>query len=475
MQGSIGRMASPRVERLKLESKATFALALPLVAGQLLTVLMNVVDTMLAGRLDTATLAAVAMGYQLWVLVLLVVLGVLLAVPPAVAQLDGAKRHGEIGPLFRQAIWLGLAVGVVLTLTVRHARPLLVLMGLAPDVVPGAIAFLDAISWGAPALALFYCFKNLSDGLSLTRPTMYFSLLALVVLLPLAYVLMYGKLGVPALGAAGAGYAHAATLWVEALVFGLYVATRRHYERVRPFGGFEWPNMKAIAELLRVGVPMGVAIFMEGSLFVAVALLAGTLGAIPAAAHQIAISVASIAFMVPLGLGMATTVRVGNAVGRDDPSGVAWACAAGVALMLVAQLVSALAMALAGLPIASLYSADLSVLPLAVTLLFLAALFQFPDGIQGLFNGALRGLKDTTVPMAITMLAYWGIGFPCSWWLGLVRGGGAPGLWMGLIAGLTVSAALLGLRFFLRARGLLRARRAAVRALADATPEAEAA
>lgn len=466
----MSRNLSPRILRLKTESRATFALALPLVAGQLLTVMMNVIDTILAGRLDTATLAAVAMGYQVWVLVLLVVLGVLLAVPPAVAQLDGAKRLDEVGPLFRQALWLGLAVGLVLMIAVRQAQPLLALMGIAPDVVPGAMAFLRAISWGAPALALFYCFKNLSEGLSLTRPTMYFSLLALLVLAPLAYVLMYGKLGVPAMGAAGAGYAHAATLWVEVALFGVYIATRKHYAKVRPFGAFEWPRPAAIGELLRVGVPMGVSIFMEGSLFVSVALLAGTLGAVPAAAHQIAISVASIAFMVPLGLGMATTVRVGNAVGRDDPSGIAWAGAAGFALMLVAQLVSALAMALAAWPIAHVYTVDADVIALAVTLLALAALFQFPDGIQGLFNGALRGLKDTTVPMLITTLAYWGIGMPLSWWLGIRKGYGAPGLWVGLIAGLTVSALLLGARFLDRARRLLRERRARIRCEADPVP-----
>jgi MATE family multidrug resistance protein len=453
-----------RRRRLAQEVAATFVLALPIVAGQVLTVAMNTVDTVLAGRLGTQVLAAVSQGYQLWVVVLLLVIGCMLAVSPGVAQLDGAGRRDAVGALFRQALWLALVCGVLLMVGVRQAAPLLSLAGLPASILPDATAFLRAISWGAPALALFFACKNTSEGLSLSRPTMYFSLLGIAVLAPAAVVLMYGRLGLPALGAAGAGYAHALALWAQALGYLAWLAWRPAYRTAGLFERFDGPDPRAILGLLRIGVPMGMALFMEGGLFVVTALLVGSLGEVPAGAHAIAINVASLAFMVPLGLAMATTVRVGNAVGRRSASDIAWAGAAGLALVLASQLVSAGVMF--GLPrtIAGLFSTDPPVVALAGSLLALAAIFQFSDGIQALANGALRGLKDTAVPAAITVLAYWGIGFPVGWWLGIEQGLGPTGLWMGLIAGLTVAAALLGARFVARVRSY---RRHGVPALSD--------
>lgn len=460
-------MSKERWLRLASEARATFVLALPVVVAQLLSVAMNVADTVLAGHLDTRVLAAVAMGYQVWVLALLIVIGLMLAVTPAVAQLDGAGRRAETGGVLRQSLWIALALGLLLFLGLHQGAPaLLDAFSVVPAIREDALAFLRAIAWGAFPLAIFFACKNFSEGLSLTRPSMYFSILAVAVLVPLAWVLMYGRFGVPPLGARGAGIAHATVLWLQALAFLWYVARRRHYREARPFARFEPPRWREIGALLRVGVPMGVSIFMEGSLFVATALLVGRLGEVPAAAHQIAISCASVTFMLPLGIGMATTVRVGNAVGRRDASGIAWAGAAGMSLALATQTVSAALMVLVPGAIVAAYTADANVAALAVTLLGYAALFQFSDGVQALFNGALRGLKDTAVPAVITILAYWGVGMPLGWWLGIERGGGAVGLWTGLIAGLSVAALLLSARFVLLSR---RFRRTGVPGLAGAT------
>ncbi len=436
-----------RRRRLAHEVAATFVLALPIVMGQLLTVGMNTVDTVLAGRLGTQVLAAVSQGYQIWVVVLLVVIGVMLAVTPATAQLDGAGRRDAVGAVFRQALWLALIAGVLLMLLVRQADGLLRFAQVAPDIIPDAGAFLRAIAWGAPGLALFFACKNTSEGMSLSRPTLYFSLLGVLVLTPVAVVLMYGKLGFPALGAAGAGYAHAIAIWCQALAFLLYLARRRSYSQAQLFARFDGPQWRAIYGLLRIGVPMGMALFMEGGLFVVSALLIGSLGQVPAAAHAIAINIASLAFMVPLGIAMATTVRVGNAVGRRDVDAIAGAAMAGLVLVLIAQIASAAAMFAIPTTIAGLYTSDLPVVAMAASLLWFAAVFQFSDGIQALANGALRGLKDTAIPAAITVLAYWGVGFPLGWWLGIARGWGATGLWVGLIAGLSVAAVLLSARF----------------------------
>jgi len=438
-----------RRPRLARELREMLRLALPLVFGQLSAIGMNVIDAVLAGHLDAHTLGAVAVGTSVWTLAIVSVIGVMLALPPSIAQLNGAQRREEIGPLFRQALWLALALGLVFWVGVGFGGPLLVAaIGVDPLLIPDVTRFLHAIAFGAPALALFFTLRGLSEGFGLTRPTMYFSMLGLALLGPVGYVLMYGRFGFPPLGALGSGIATAIVFWIEALAFLFYVATRRHYRELHLFGRFDAPNPAAIAELLRLGIPMGVSLFMEASLFVAVALAIGTLGTDVVASHQIAINVASVTFMVPLGIAMATTVRVGHAVGRGDREGVRDAGLIGLLLTLTTQIVSATLMLTIPQHIAALYTVDAVVIALAAQLLVLAGLFQFSDGIQVAAAGALRGLKDTRVPMLITTFAYWGVGMPIGWWLAFPRGYGARGMWMGLIAGLSMAAVLLTVRFW---------------------------
>jgi MATE family multidrug resistance protein len=439
--------------RLRHEFREIFVLALPLILGQLSSIGMNVVDTLLAGHLNAHTLAAVAVGASLWSLAIVAAIGVMMAVPPSVAQLAGAGRHERIGPLFRQTLWLALALGLALFVLIRHAATLLHAIGIEPGIAADTQKFLHAIAWGAPALTGYFALRGLSEGISLTRPTMYFGALGLLLLAPLGYVLMYGKLGFPQRGAQGSGMATAIVLWLQFFAFAIYLGVRRHYRYIAPFAHFEWPDWHAMLGLLRLGVPMGVSILMEAGLFVATALLIGSMGATVVAAHQVAINVASVAFMLPLGVAMATTIRVGNAVGRGDGAGVRYAGYAGITATLSTQAFSSLLMALLPLTIAKLYTDDAAVAATAAQLLLLAAIFQFADGIQVTANGALRGLKDTTVPMIITALAYWGVGMPIGYLLGFHHGYGARGMWMGLIAGLTAAAVLLFLRFVRLARG----------------------
>jgi MATE family multidrug resistance protein len=429
--------------------RASAVLAAPLVLGQLASMAMSIVDTMLAGRHGPVTLAAVGVGSAMWSVTLLVCIGVLMAIPPSVSQLNGAGRRGEIGPLFRQSLWLAGALGLGLFAMMRALPLALDPLGIARETRPAAAAFLHAISWGAPALALQLALRNLSEGIAWTRPTMIFGLGGLAVLVPLGWWLMFTR----DLGAAGLGYATAIVLWLQALGFWLYLRFDGHYRDLGLFARFEPPRWAPIRALLALGLPMGVSVFMEGSLFVFTALLIARLGTVPIAAHQIAVLVASLTFMVPLGVAMATTVRVGHAAGAGDASAVRWAAAAGYALAGIAQVVAAAVMLGAGAFLAALVTGDAAIAALAVTLLGYAAIFQLPDGVQALSNGALRGLKDTRVPMAITVLAYWGLGLPLGAWLGLARGHGAPGLWMGLICGLTAAASLLAWRFWRLALG----------------------
>jgi MATE family multidrug resistance protein len=227
----------------------------------------------------------------------------------------------------------------------------------------------------------------------------------------------------------------------------VYVARHARYRDLGLVARFDRPDRPAISRLLRVGLPAGAMVFVEGSIFAAVALIMGTLGTRVVAAHQVAINFAAITFMVPLGLSMAISVRVGQAVGRRDPAAVRFAAGVGIAMALACQVVSASVMAFAPRAVAGLYTDDAEVIALAADLLLLAAVFQLSDGVQASSAGALRGIKDTRVPMAIVVVAYWLVGFPLGWALAFAAGLGARGLWIGLIAGLTAAAALLAVRF----------------------------
>lgn len=433
--------------RIAHEIGATMRLALPLIAAQLAAVGTNVVDAMLAGHYSAHVLGAVAVGASIWALAIVSGIGMMMAVPPFVSQLDGAGRRHEVGAVFRQALWLAIGMGVLLWAGVRHAAPLIDLIGVAPGLRADVVEFLHAISWGAPALTTYFALRGLSEGLSMTRPSMYFSLGGLAVLAPLGYVLMFGKLGLEPQGARGCGIATALVLWMEMLGFAFYVSRHANYRGLNLGERFDLPSPHRIRELMSVGLPMAVTLLAEGGLFVAVALALGTLGEDVVASHQVALNIASFFFMIPLGLAMAITVRVGNAVGRGDAAGVRYAGFCGIGLTLVTQLVSAGLMLSLPHVIASLYTRDATVIALATQLIVLAGIFQFSDGIQVASNGALRGLKDTRVPMALTLFAYWIIGMPVGWWLAFRHGLGARGMWMGLVAGLSVAAVLLFTRF----------------------------
>ena len=429
------------------EVRTTAILAAPLVAGHLSTGLIGFVDSAIAGHHGTETLAAVAVGTALFWLPMMVPMGTLLSLPPSVSQLDGSGRRDGIGPLFRQSLWLAAGLGVLLFAFLSFAGLALEPMGIAPEVRPGALAFLHGIRWGVPALTLYLAMRYLSDGLHWTLPTMLLGFGGLLVLVPLGYVLTFGLFGFREMGAGGLGAASAVMMWAQALAFAGYLARARRFAALRLFERFEPPRWAPIRELLRTGLPIGVTVAMEGGLFIVTALLIGRLGAVEVAAHQIAINVAALCFMVPMGLAEATTVRVGHARGRGSLEGVRRAAFAGYALALVTQSLSALVLLTGHDLVVALYTSDVAVAALASSLLLYAAAFQYPDGIQVLSAGALRGLKDTRVPMFLAALAYWGIGMPLGAYLGLVLGWGPRGMWIGLIAGLSVAAFLLARRF----------------------------
>ena len=443
---------TPPAPSFARELRTSATLAAPLVLGHLSTGLIGFVDSVIAGHHGTRTLAAVAVGTALFWLPMMVPMGTLMAFPPAVSELDGAGRRSEIAPLFRQALWLAAMLGVVLFAFLSVVTLALEPMGIAPEIRPGAIAFLHGIRWGVPALTLYLCMRYLSDGLHWTLPTMVLGFGGLIVLVPMGYALTWGVGPLPEMGAGGLGIASAAMMWAQAIAFALYLRRSKRFAPLGLFSHFETPRWPILRNLLATGLPIGVTVLMEGSLFIVTALLIGRLGGVEAAAHQIAINVASLCFMIPFGLAEATTVRVGHALGRGDRDALRRAAFAGFALMFATQAASAVLLLAGNDAIARLYTADAAVAALAATLLLYAAAFQFPDGVQVLSAGALRGLRDTRRPMLLAAIAYWVVGMPLGAGLGLGLGWGPQGMWMGLIVGLTVAALLLSTRFLRSSR-----------------------
>jgi MATE family multidrug resistance protein len=431
------------------EIRRTLHLAFPVMVGQLAVFSMNFIDTVMSGRLPNrdVALAALGIGGALWSSMLMFVLGTLMVVQPSVAQLDGAQKKREAAAQTRQALWIALALAVPYFLLCYFSEPLLTAFRIDPVIVPTSAAYLRAMSWGAPALCLVLLLRFFSEGTGHTRPTMLYGVTGALLNIPLNYVLMFGKLGLPALGTVGCGIATSIVLWLQFLMLFVYIRTHRHYEPFELMSKLEKPDWREIWELLKVGVPIAVAIFVEGSLFVMAALLIGRLGPVPAAAHLIAINFAALMFMIPVGLSSAVSIRVGNALGRGDPRGARYAGLIGVLIILAIQTVSASMMFLFPEAIVRLYTDDALIAPLAVSLLFYAAVFQYPDGLQIVASGALRGFKDTRRPVLYMVIAFWLVGLTLGYHLTFAREMGPAGMWVGMIAGLSVASVLLLRRF----------------------------
>lgn len=450
-----------RPQRVGTEAYSLLKLATPIIIAQLANTAMGFVDTVMAGRVSPQDLAAVALGNSIWVPVFLLMTGILLATTPKVAQRFGAGSHNEIGPLVRQALWLALGVGLAAAALLWNAEIILTLMNIDPGLIEPSMGYLRAVACGFPAVALYHVLRCFSDGLGHTRPSMVIGLCGLALNIPLNYIFIYGKLGLPAMGGVGCGWATALVMGFMFLSMLWWVKWAPFYQPSKIFSHFEWPQWLVLKRLLSVGLPIGISVFAESSIFAVIALLIGGLGATVVAGHQIALNFSSMVFMIPYSLGMAATVRVGQALGRGEPREARFAAGVSMGAALAYACLSASLMLLLREQIAQIYTPDSAVIAVATTLLVYSALFQFSDAIQVTAAGALRGYQDTRVTMILTLFAYWGIGLPVGYALGLSDWLGEPsgpsGLWQGLVVGLTCAGGMLAVRLAGSARKRIRA------------------
>jgi MATE family multidrug resistance protein len=428
-------------------------LATPIVVVQVGLMAMGVVDTMMVGHVSAPTLAAVALGNLFVFGVAAFAIGTLMALDPVVAQAVGARDAEAVTRGVQRGLVLAAALSIPVMTGLAFAGPLLALLNEPADIVPTAAAYVWAVIPGIFPFLAFVVLRQSLQAMSRLTPIVLTIVIANVVHAGLNWVMIFGHLGAPAMGAVGAGRASTISRWLMALML-LGWAWRDLRGHLVPWRR-ETITADPIVRMLRLGAPIGVQQLLEYGVFGVVALCMGWLGTMQMASHQVALNLAALTFMVPLGVAAAAAVIVGHAIGAGDVPRARRA--AGAALLCGVGFMSlcALMFLFAPMVLARAYTADPAVLALAASLIVIAGVFQVFDGLQVVSIGVLRGAGDTRTPMLVNILGFWCIGLPVSLWLGFHDRFGAQGLWWGLVAGLAAVAVFLLARVAHRMRGTL--------------------
>lgn len=430
------------------ELKSLLHLAGPLIVNNLSIAGMQFADAVMAGQLGARSLAAVAVGGSVWFLGFTMCLGLLMAISPIAARHYGAGESALIGRYTRQGVLLAVALGLaVLAVTSWFVEPALTFVGVDSGFRDLTIDYVHAIMLGAPAIFVFLVLRFTTEGIGYTRPIMFISLFALVCNVFLNYVLIYGHFGAPAMGAVGCGVATAITMWLMMIILAIYIYVHPRYRPLQIFSRLPSVRPSVLREILQLGLPIAITVTAEAGLFSAVSILVGTLGAEITAAHQIAINFASTTFMVPLALSAATTIRIGHALGAGNPAAARFSGMIGIGTCAAFMTCSATFLLFFRDAVVSLYTNDPEVQSIAISLLLMAAIFQIADGTQVGAAGALRGYKDTRIPMIINTFAYWALAFPLAYAAAIVFRAQPTYIWAGFVLGLSVAAILLTFRF----------------------------
>ncbi|RJX67147.1 MATE family efflux transporter [Vibrio sinensis] len=435
--------------RFTRESGALMHLSVPIILTQIATQAMGFVDTTMAGQVSPADLAAIALGASLWIPVLLLLRGVIMALTPVVAFHRGAQDFESISVEFFQMVWLALISSVLLIIYLVSAKPILEWIGVASEIIPIASDYAFALAFGVPGIALFYTLNGFCEGMNNTKVAMIISVIGLLVNIPVNYVLIYGKFGFPELGAVGCGWATSLVYWMMSGLLYSYIKGHHHYKTIIRFSDAK-PRAKEMVHLLKLGLPIGMNIAVCGSIFAVIALLIGRIGAENVAAAQIALNISSMTYVIPMSISFGITIRVGHALGAKDELGAIERSKIGILIAALISLVSVAIFLLFPEWIIRLYTTDPAISATAATLLALTAMYQFSDALQTSANGALRGYKDTKIPMFLAIASYWGLALPLGVVLGLtdhlVPAMGEKGFWVGILTGLTVAALLMLMR-----------------------------
>ncbi|MGK0445294.1 MAG: MATE family multidrug resistance protein [Bermanella sp.] len=428
------------------QAKPLMVLMLPILGTQLAQTGMGVVDTLIAGLAGTLDLASIAVGSSIWLPLVLFEAGIMVALTPMVAHAKGAKNKEQSAHYLQQGIYLGLVIGLcAMAILLLGTKPLMSLMDISEDIQTITVDYLFYIALALPAVAIHQAFRSYNEAVHLTKPVTAIAFAGLLLNIPLNLLFVFGWGPVEAMGGPGCGLASLIVFYMMTIAIWLFTHFSAHHQKVKPLQHFTAPNLKTIGSISAVGLPIGLAIFAEVSLFCIIALFIAQLGPVVVAAHQITLNITTVTFMVPLSLATALTVRVGHELGRGNALGAKQAWINAIYINLLFALGNGCILYFLRESLAGLYSQDQQVVTLAMLLLMHAAIFQISDSLQVGAAGALRGYKDTMVTLMISIISFWLVGLPLGYYLGLSQAApmGAAGFWVGLIVGLSVNAVLL--------------------------------
>ncbi len=438
--------ASTYKERIQIFIK----IVVPILVTQLGLFSMNLFDIMMTGNVGAGDLAGVAIGAGLWVPVYTGLSGILLSITPIVAQLVGAKKTDNVPFSITQGVYVAFAMSVlIIAIGALSLNPILNSMNLESEVRHVAKFYLVALGFGIVPLFIYTVLRCFIDALGHTRISMIITLLSLPINVLLNYLLIFGKLGLPALGGIGAGIASALTYWLI-MIISLYIVLKKHPFTVYPLFKKLYPiSLSKWKEILLIGVPIGLSIFFETSIFSAVTLLMSSFDTVTIASHQVALNFASLLYMIPLSISMALTILVGFEIGAGRIKDAKQYTYMGVLSAVFLSTVCAVFLYFFRAEVAFLYTKDPEVIALTTAFLLYALFFQLSDAIAAPIQGALRGYKDVNVTFMLAFVSYWIIGLPIGYFLANYTDFGAFGYWLGLIAGLAAGAVGLAWRLYL--------------------------
>ncbi|MEX2594356.1 MAG: MATE family efflux transporter [Anditalea sp.] len=434
----------------------TLSLAYPVMLSQLGQVMVGVADSMMVGRLGAEPLAAASLANSIFFVVLMFGIGISMAITPLVAAADGEGKHKRIARLLKHGFVINAFTGCVLFLLVLLAAPSLFHLNQPVEVVKLAIPYLGIITLSLIPFMFFQTFKQFTEGLSQTKQAMSITIFCNLINIFLNWVLIYGELGFPAMGLNGAGWATLISRILMAVMIFYYVWISKRYASYKIGFGFKKLSFPLITRMLHIGVPTGFQFIFEVGAFSAAAIMMGWIGVNALAAHQIAVNLASISYMMASGLSAAAMVRVGNQLGRNDIKSlreIGFTAFGMVAIFMLAFAIMLIAFR-NYLPL--FYIEDLPVIKMTASLLVIAGFFQLSDGLQVVGLGALRGMADVKTPTIITLIAYWVVGLPLGYFFAFYLGFKEQGIWYGLLIGLTCTGVLLIYRFNQLSKNLLK-------------------
>lgn len=432
--------------------KKTLLLSIPIVVGQLGQMLMSVVDNIMVGKVGTQALAAASLANSLFMLVMVVGFGLTVAVTPLTAIAYGAGRDEECGIVLRQGILLNLFFGIVLCGITIILSESIQFLNQPEEIVGSASVYLKVLGFSMLPLMLFQSYRQFAEGVSFLKPAMIITLLANLVNILANWIFIYGHLGVTPLGLTGAGIATISSRTFMAIALMVIIRKSSKMKRFDPTLNYRKIDLSMMKRLLSIGIPAGFQYFFEVSAFSASGIMIGWMGTIALAAHQIALNLASISFMVAMGISSAATIRVSTAVGRKDIHGIRLAGFSAAILCAGFMASAGMVFTLFRFVLPTLYVSEKEVIDISAGLLVIVAFFQVSDGIQSIGLGILRGITDMKIPTLITLAAYWLIGLPSGYVMAFNLDMGIYGVWYGLLISLTASGLFMMLRFNSKSR-----------------------